>query len=296
VNDKFLGIVKTEDGFLNIPLEIDFDFEGRAQSIELYESEVLEQIINPPQDFESTKFAHAEWNYVSTGLTLNFVGGIPTITVTSTTTKVTEINYEFNFFDYLSTISGATLSNWAIDYENASFTDSEIYYFANSFKGSFFKLDFYDTNQSESQKILLTIILPTQQGLKESGTIGSVNFPISVMVKKPKFRLDYTGADKEGFFIYFLKDKSYLNIDEFYVSAKFFNAKKGQFVRLMNVPQSNFTGASRFNVDKQKTFYYKYKLNYQTFEYEVFYDAQVGNVTRVGTIDSPIKWYEYVNP
>lgn len=296
MNDKFLGIVKTEDGFLNIPLEIDFDFEGRTQSIELYESEVLEQIINPSQDFESTKFAHAEWNYVATGFTLNFVGGIPTLTVTSTTTKVTDINYEFNFFDYLSPISGATLSNWAIDYENASFTDSEIYYFANSFKGSFFKLDFYDTSQSESQKILLTVILPTQQGLKEPGTIGSVNFPVNVMVKKPKFKLDYAGADKEGFFIYFLKDKSYLNIDELYVSAKFFNAKKGQFVRLMNVPQSNFTGASRFNVDKQKTFYYKYKLNYQTFEYEVFYEAQVGNVTRVGTINSPIKWYEYVNP
>jgi hypothetical protein len=301
VNNKFLGIVKTEDGFLNIPLEIDFDFEGRSQSIELYESDVLAQIINPPQDFESTKFAHAEWNYVATGFTINLVAGpfgvtIPMVTLTTTTTKVTNINYEFNLFDYLSTISGATLSNWAVDYENASFTDSEIYYFANSFKGSFFKLDFYDTNESESQKILLTIILPTQQGLKESGTIGSVNAPINVMVKKPKFKLDYTGADKEGFFIYFLKDKSYLNLDEFYVSAKFFNAKKGQFVRLMNVPQSNFVGASRFNVDKQKTFYYKYKLNYQTFEYEVFYEAQVGNITRVGTINSPIKWYEYVNP
>ena len=301
MNDKFLGVVKTEDGFLNIPLEIDFDFEGRTQSIELYESEVLEQIINPAQDFESTKFTHAEWNTTVTGMTqimISSIFGPPTFSnvVTSTTTKVTEINYEFNFFDYLSTISGATLSNWAIDYENASFTDSEIYYFANSFKGSFFKLDFYDTNESEKQKILLTIILPTQQGLKEPGTIGSVNFPVNVMVKRPKFKLDYTGADKEGFFIYFLKDKSYLNIDEFYVSAKFFNGKKGQFIRLMNVPQSNFTGASRFNVDKQKTFYYKYKLNYQTFEYEVFYESQVGNLTRVGTINSPIKWYEYVNP
>ena len=130
MNDKFLGIVKTEDGFLNIPLEIDFDFEGRTQGIELYESEVLEQIINPPQDFESTKFAHAEWNYLTTGTTQITISNV----ITTTTTKVTEINYEFNFFDYLSTISGATLSNWAIDYENASFTDSEIYYFANSFK------------------------------------------------------------------------------------------------------------------------------------------------------------------
>jgi hypothetical protein len=272
-------VVIRQDGItdkqINIPVELQWDYLGLDMAIEEYEQTVITEVIGVGRDFEVSRFEH-----------------LPA----TATTNNTEINYEFNFFDYLSTISGATLSNWAIDYENASFTDSEIYYFANSFKGSFFKLDFYDTNQSESQKILLTIILPTQQGLKEPGTIGSVNFPVNVMVKKPKFRLDYTGADKEGFFIYFLKDKSYLNIDEFYVSAKFFNGKKGQFVRLMNVPQSNFTGASRFNVDKQKTFYYKYKLNYQTFEYEVFYEAQVGNVTRVGTINSPIKWYEYVNP
>lgn len=301
MNDKFLGIIKTEDGFLNIPLEIDFDFEGRTQGIEVFESEVLEQIINPVQDFESTKFAHAEWDYVYTSTTQILIpsfSGPPSVgtIINTNTTKVTDINYEFNFFDYLSPISGATINNWAIDYENASFTDSEIYYFANSFKGSFFKLDFYDTNESEKQKIMLTVILPTQQGLKEPGTVGSVNYPINVMVKRPKFKLDYVGSDKEGFFIYFLKDKSYLNIDQFYVSAKFFNAKKGQFVRLMNVPQSNFTGASRFNVDKQKTFYYKYKLNYSTFEYEVFSETQNGNLTRVGTINSPIKWYEYVNP
>ena len=278
-NNYYRFSLNINDKDIIIPVEISFDTEGRDQGVEAYEEEVLQQLINGVDDFEIAKFAHAPWD---------------------TNADVTQIHHQFNFFnpntstDFITT--PPSITDWLDDYEYATFTDSEIYYFSNSFKGSFFKLDFYDTNESEKQKILLTIILPTQQGLKEPGTIGSVNFPVNVMVKRPKFKLDYTGADKEGFFIYFLKDKSYLNIDEFYVSAKFFNGKKGQFIRLMNVPQSNFTGASRFNVDKQKTFYYKYKLNYQTFEYEVFYESQVGNLTRVGTINSPIKWYEYVNP
>jgi hypothetical protein len=208
----------------------------------------------------------------------------------------TDINYEFFFFDYLTQPLSATLSNWDSDYENASFTDTEIYYFANSFKGSFFKLDFYDSNITESQTIYLSVIIPTQQGLKEPGTIGPPLNQTQVEVKKPKFLLDYSGADKEGFFIYWLKDRSYVDITEFYVSAKFFNAKKGQFIRLINTPQSTFNGLNKFNIDKSEYFYYKYQLNYQTNQYEVYeYDNGVGNLQRIGTT-SPIKWYEYVNP
>ena len=42
--------------------------------------------------------------------------------------------------------------------------EAEIYYNANSFKRSFFKLDLYDTTDSETQQLYLTIIIPTQQG------------------------------------------------------------------------------------------------------------------------------------
>ena len=301
MSDKFLTNLKVQDGFLNIPLEIDFDFEGRSQAVEEYESNVLRQIINPVVDFEMTKFAHAEWNKITTGTTQMLIpsfSGPPIVAnvITTTTTKVTEINYEFNFFDYTTDVNLATSSNWNDDYENATFTDSEIYYFANSFKGSFFKLDFYDKKDPQTQKILLTVILPTQQGIKETGFIGSPNNPITVQVQKPKFILDYTGANKEGFFIYFLKDKSIFNLDSFYVSCKFFNAKIGQFVRMLNVPQSNFVGPGIFNVNKEDTFYYKYVLNYNSFKYVVYNESPNGSLSRVGTSINPIKWYEYVNP
>ena len=80
------------------------------------------------------------------------------------------------------------------------------------------------------------------------------------------------------------------------MSCKFFNAKKGQFVRLINEPQSTFTGPNIFNVNKQVYFYYKYVLNYDTYEYVVYKETVSGGLSRVGTGLNPIKWYEYVNP
>lgn len=276
-NNYFRKIVTGNEEYINIPLEITFDMEGRGDMIRDWEEEVIKDILNPINDFETTKFANKEYNVNNT--------------------LKTEINYEFNFFNYLTPPLSATTSDWGSDYENASFTDSEIYYFANSFKNSFFKLDFYDTNQTENQTILLSIIIPTQQGVKEPGTIGPPLNQTSVEVKKPKFVLDYTGSDKEGFYVYWLKDRNYLDINQFYVSAKFFNAKKGQFIRMVNKPQSSIVGLGKFNVDKTELFYYKYVLNYDTYEYEVYtFNNTIGNIMRVGSATDPIMWYEYVNP
>jgi hypothetical protein len=275
-NNYFRKIQTVNEQFINIPIELTFDMEGREDLINQWEDQVIEEVLNPINDFEITKFAHKDYN--------------------DNNVLKSAINYEFYFFDYLIDLTASTITNWSTDYENASFTDSEIYYFANSFKGSFFKLDFYDSNISETQTILLSVIIPTQQGLKEPGTIGPPLNQTQVEVKKPKFVLDYSGADKEGFYIYWLKDRSYLDVNQFYVSAKFFNAKKGQFVRLINTPQSNFVGNNRFNIDKTEYFYYKYELNYSTNQYEVYtYDNTIGNTQRVGTT-TPITWYEYVNP
>lgn len=276
-NNYFRKIQTVNEQFINIPIELTFDMEGREDLISQWEDQVIEEVLNPINDFEITKFAHKDY----------FENNV----------LKTAINYEFYFFDYLTDLTASTITNWNTDYENASFTDSEIYYFANSFKGSFFKLDFYDSNISETQTILLSVIIPTQQGLKEPGTIGPPLNQTQVEVKKPKFVLDYSGADKEGFYIYWLKDRGYIDRNEFYVSAKFFNAKKGQFVRLINTPQSSFVGNNRFNIDKTEYFYYKYELNYSTNQYEVYtYDNTIGNTQRVGTTITPITWYEYVNP
>jgi hypothetical protein len=276
-NNYFRYSVSPNERFINIPVQITFDNLGREDGIKAFENDVLKDIINGIDDFETTRFANAPY---------------------STNPSITEVNYQFYFFNYSNNISSATVSAWSDLYGNQTFTNSEVYYFANSFKNSFFKLDFYDTNTNENQRAYFSVIIPTQQGTTINASIGTG--PQTVKIKRPYFILDYIGADKEGFFFYWLKERDYININEFYMSAKFFNGKTGQFVRLMNEPQSLFNGSNKFNFDKSVYFYYKVILNYNSYEYEVFRELpQVGQqptLIRIGDSTNPIKWYEYVNP
>lgn len=427
--NKYRLNFNSNDKYINIPIQIKTDLVGRDDLIDVYEEDVIEQVINPIEDFEVTRYAHKNWTYQG-----DFK---------------TSIEYKFNFFDRSVSIDDATTSRWISDYvftENPNFTgtcfnEAEIYYTANSFKRSFFKLDFYDTIDSETQQIYLTVIIPTQQGKERlssttpfSGSTGPISGPTipvvlpdtspaggragssvvsksakvyndklneilvkneglknnqkkmnpgniayksqlqfeldevkrkaeetnketyggliidritpgpgdfgdggggggplfptgddgvtpidpdppgeggdvnpnpqgigtgatpvltiappNVDIKLPDFVLDYIG-DKEGYFIYWLKNPTYINIDTLYMGAKFFNAKTGQFIRMTNTPQSEIS--QKFNFDKSKMFYRKVYLDINNYEYEI---KNVENDVREG-IGNPINWYEYVNP
>ena len=256
-----------QDGFQNkqidIPISLTWDYLGLDMAIEEYEKTVITEVIGVGRDFEVSRFAH-----------------LPA----TATTNNTEINYEFYFY------SGGSLSdinNWKINYLGEGFTPRELYYYENNFSNSFFKLDFYDSPDDKSQTNYLTIIIPTQQGL----TMDTMMQRTLVSVKKPKFILDYVG-DKEGFFIYWLKKRNFLDISTFYMTAKFFDGKTGQFVRMMNRPQSTIQG-NKFVFSSSDYFYYRVDMDYLTHSYKV-YDIINPNDRVGGTV--PIKWYEYINP
>ena len=263
-NYRFSKLVDTAQ--INIPIEMSWDNAGRSDSIDVYEEEVLDLIINPTEDFEVTRYAHKLYDNTKT-----------------------DINYEFYFLPPLYQVTASTATDWVMSYTGESFTTKEIYYFSNSFKNSFFKLDFYNSNVIETQQIRATIIIPTQQGETVTANIGTGLTTQNVAIKTPNFSLDYVG-DKEGFFVYWLKNPTYITETTFYMSAKFYNAKTGDFIRMMIEPQSNLP--NQFNFDKSKYFYYKVDVDYANFEYEVM---NLFN-QRVGTQTNPIKWYEYVNP
>jgi hypothetical protein len=260
---------------INIPVRLTWDYLGLDMAIDEYESQVITEVVGVGRDFEVSRFAHEP----ATGTTDN-----------------TEVNYEFYFY------SGGSLdeiTSWNIDYMSEGFTPQDLYYFNNNFSNSFFKLDFYDTPDEKRQTNYLTIIIPTQQGLKMN-TQMQRNV---VSVKKPKFILDYVG-DKEGFFIYWLKKRTFLDIDTFYMTAKFYNAKTGQFTKMMTGrgtdpldntkgPQSDINPGTnnKYLFDNTQYFYYTVKLDYQKQTYQVL--NTFGQ--RLGT-NIPIKWYEYVNP
>ena len=243
-----------------------WDTLGRGDAIDVYEKEVLDMIINPTEDFEVTRYGHKMYDQGQT-----------------------EINYQFYFLPPLVQVTASTSSDWVMSYTAETFTNKELYYFANAFKNSFFKIDFYTSNITETQEIRATIIIPTQQGSTVTANIGTGLTVQDVEVKIPDFNLDYIG-DKEGFFVYWLKNPTYITETTFYMSAKFYNAKTGDFTRMMIQPQASLP--NKFNFDKSKYFYYKVNVDYDNFEYDV---TDLFNV-RVGTPSNPIKWYEYVNP
>jgi len=266
--NNFRFTIPTNDTYINLPIEIKWDFYGRDDSIELYEEDVIKDIIGSPKDFEILQFSHEPFS----------------------NNERTDVNYEFNFFDNTPAANANVLTSvqadWSSSYLKEGFNSEQIYYYEPPFTKSFFKLDFYDTDDANTQTIYFTIIIPVQQGGFETASISPLIPDVRIHI--PTFKLDFVG-DKEGFFIYWLRKKDVIDLDTFYMSAKFFNARLGSFDKMMNTPQSNIP--NKFVFDGNKYFYYKVKLDYNKFTYSI-YDV-VGN--RAGTTSS-IKWYEYVNP
>lgn len=263
VNNYKILFNETVNNSITIPVELNWDYAGQDQSIEIYQSEVEGQVVGKGYDFETERFPHD---------------------TDPNNNNITEINYQFFFF------KGNSLSNpsfWKSDYLNQTFTPRELYYGSNSFSKSFFKLDLYDTVDGKRQTNYLTIIIPTNQG--ESSSIYFNNKPVNVKI--PNFKLDYIG-NKEGFFIYWLKSLNFLNLNTFYMSAKFYNAKTSKFVKMTNKPQSTVNG-DKFNLDSITYYYYRVVLDYVNYTYKVF---DITSNDRVGTATNSIKWYEYVNP
>jgi hypothetical protein len=266
VNNKYTFTIPTDNKTIDLPLEIKWDFYGRDDSIDEYETEVIKEVIGSAEDFEILRFAHDSYQ---------------------NDTK-TDVNYDFYFYNgNVNDVDTSTTSNWEISYLPEGFSSTEVYYYEKPFTKSFFKLDFYDTNDTTTQTNYFTIIIPVQQGKTENVSISS--YLSNVNIKKPSFSLDYVG-DKEGFFIYWLRKKTFINLDTFYMTAKFFDARLGLFVKMMNAPQSSIVG-NKYLFDGSRYFYTKVVLDYNNKSYKFF--DYIGN--RVGDTN-PIKWYEYINP
>ena len=271
MNKQYQFTIKGENQTINIPIELKWDFYGRDDSITEFEKEALGIVAGVPEDFEVLRFAHESYGELENTL----------------------LSYQFHFFSGNPTdVTTSVNTDWVVNYNAEGFTSEEIYYRSKPFKRSFYKLDFYDTRDATTQKNYFTIILPTYNSDYD---VMDLNYYLkNVKINKPLINLDYisgglTKSFREGFFIYWLKSREFINIDTFYLSVKFFDAKLGVFVRMMTQPQSALPDKFLFN--EEDYYYVKVKLNYTNKTYII---TDLTNV-RIGTI-GPIKWYEYVNP
>ncbi len=217
-NNKYLFTIPIGTKSIQLPVELKFDSVGQSDSIEIWEKNAIAEVIGLAKDFDILRFAHEEYG----------------------SDQQTSVNYKFYFFDELN-------SDWVDDYQAEGFTTEENYYISNGFERSFFKLDFYNTPDNANQTIYFTVILPLQTGEENSVSISPYLPP--VLVERPEFKLDYT-KNREGFFFYWMRDKKFLNLDTFYMSAKFFDAKLGVFVRMMTVKPNTLPDPTSFDTKK----------------------------------------------
>jgi hypothetical protein len=275
VNNSYKFLVPGSDQSISIPIEMKWDFLGRDDSIEVYQEDVIKIVTGVPEDFEILRFAHKEYDFTYT------------IGQTNVTDEQTELNYEFYFYSGTPIdVTASTINDWVSDYTVEGFSGQDLYLKTRPFKKSFYKLDFYDSPDTANQINNFTVILPVPNG--NIGKIDVSQYIQNVSTNFPSFKLDHLGI-REGFFLYWLKSRTFVNLDTFYMSIKFFNAKEGVFVRMMTEPQSNFSNKFVFNTENY--FFVKVVLDYDTKKYEIF--DYIGN--RIG-LGNPIKWYEYVNP
>jgi hypothetical protein len=259
---------------LEIPINLAWDLNGINESIEIYEDQVVKQVVNPIDNFETTRYSHKEWN-----------DSITTKTQTST-------NYEFYFYSAQtdSNITGETNNNnWVTDYRANGLTTREVLFQDPKFQASFFKLDFYDTKDTSNQQIYLTVIIPTRQGKTMKTNFGIT----TVDIKKPVYELDFIG-DKEGYYFYWLKDTQFVDLKTLYMTCKYYDATIGQFKRMMTQGQGILSEKFKFNPSDY--FYLTINLDYDLYKYDIKLTNPYFTDLRVGTKNQPIKWYEYINP
>ena len=190
-------------------------------------------------------------------------------------------DYSLNFkFNFLTGNDITNVNNWGASYmtNRTKFINADIN--SSAFENSFFKLDYYDTPFNKSQKLYFTIILQAKNGIKSNDIV------------LPEYFLDYD-LNTEGFYIYWLRDKTIFNLDTFYVRVSFFNGKTGNVTNFSNVCQGATNITDRYNLNEVFDFYYRLDLDYDAKTYEYF-DIKQEN-KRVGVKGSPITWYEYIS-
>ena len=277
--------VKPGEKNITVPLGQVFDEAGREHLITDYEQVELEDAVNMIQDYETTRYYYGN------------------------TTSNNNIFYEFRFFDSVNGNYGAN----SINFNNAGFTDGDLYRNKKSFTQSFWKFDFYDTPVREEQKLMFTIVLPTTNCDKYQVPIDPDEDPVAYYqqaaqglspvydVWEPKLNLGPIRGKDESYYIHWLKNRDLFEIETFYMSCKFFNALDGKIVRFINAdPTGNIDPIEptnwfyyRVDIDVNELVTPKYSYKVTEFNNNAYtMNLILGEVGM--TTGQPIRWYEYI--
>lgn len=235
----------------------DLGWQDNAQEME---RDLLNDIINPVQNFETVRYIHK--SYVST------------------TTNILQSDIWFQFFF----ISGNT---YVQDYEPTGLTSRENARMLRQTTESFFRLEFFKTPNNEApdrlnRRLVFAKNLSLPLGEKFYYT------PLRDYIFKPFF-MGSNYKNKENMYLFWFQNDSALNEENltgntFYMTAKFFNAENGTITDFVT---SNLSG----EVNETTNMYYKMVIDRTDYSYQIYrYDGNDGS--RIGKRGDPIIFYE----
>jgi hypothetical protein len=333
VNKIKLRVNQIKDGVYDrqfiFPLGNTFDEVGREDLIETYENETIDKLVGIKKDYEVARYTHSPLanGDPSPNLYYNFnfgnlVNSNPNV-FTDIFPSEPPVNGSWGtdqpcpprLQDYYPDNSTNpiyepyepnNIINW-YGYDFQNFTPEETYKSNKSFTKSFFKLDLYNSRDRKQQKLFISIIISPINGIKILRPTLSVQCPSDVtdgryncrpegeqFCPTPNFELDPVN-NNEGYFIYWLKEKTLIDLSVFYMSCKFYNGKTGEVTQMINTPQSIINSQTNkpYSISKEDYYYYRVVLNQDRFNYTIF---KTSDGTRVGEdATNPIRFYQYFN-
>jgi hypothetical protein len=250
---------------LNNKLESQNDL-GWEDSFSLYEEDLINQIINPIENYETIRYIHEPY----AGMTED------------QNDKQTDIWFYFYFIDnqnYVQNYLPTGLSNQS----NSQLTKQTT--------NSYFRIELYKTQNQEppsraNRKLVLTKNLLIPSGEKFYLTANKFNDYIFAPV--------FYGSNyhnRENMYFFWFQDETPYDTttytgSTFWMTAKYFNSVDGSIYDFVNdcFPTTH-------EVNETEDMYYKFVINMTNYTYVVYeYDGVQGN--RVGTTDKPIKFYQ----
>jgi hypothetical protein len=247
---------------------------GWTDSAQQMEQEILYDIINPAENYETTRYIHSPYSVTSNS---------------GTTFTQVDIWYSFYFLN--------TSSVYNQNYESVGITLRENAKMLRQSTESFFRLEFYKTTNDDSpnqtnRRLVFSknLILPLGEKVYFTGTPSGSTLPLNDFVFLPVFTGSNYRNTENMYFFWFLDDSPFsgTNItgNTFYMTAKFYNAKDGTIIDFVN--KSKSIGQE---IIEEEDVYYKVIINRTEYSYIVYqYNGSLGS--RKGQLSAPINFYE----
>jgi hypothetical protein len=272
-------VQQDSDLSLNLNIQTDFKLDlGREDNLKEFETETLKDVINPIENYETSRFIHQPYSGISS----------------NPNDLQSDIWFQFYFYNNLT----PPTHFGGMNYEFVGISKSENMKMLKQATESFFRLEFYKVPEGEKpEKVNRRLVFARNLSLPlGERVLGRVDDGYQTVEDWDYLYVPiFVGSNyrnKENMYIFWFQDDTsfeaepILTGNTFFMSARFFNADDGTII--------NFANKDKLitdNISENDDIYFEVEIDKSDYSYQVFrYDGARGD--RIGKSGNPIKFYE----